>query len=120
MGHKGFAHMHRVTSENANCGLERLPPEVLLPILTRLPDLDSLDNLLQISPAAAQLFDLRGVEIFEAVLSADTNTHEYTRALIRIVALLRSTALPAYIHDWISFEDLVRDKTTSYRYNPSR
>jgi hypothetical protein len=120
MDHKGLAHRPEVASANPNSGLERLPPELLLPILTQLPDLESLDNLLQVSPAAARLFDLRGVEIFETVLSADSNTHEYTRALIRIVALLRSTALPVYVHDLISFQDLVRHETTSHRYRPSR
>lgn len=107
-------------STNPNCHFESLAPELLFPIMTHLPDLESLHDLLRASPAAFRLFGLRGIEIFETILSFDSNIHEYTRALIRIVALLRSTALPSYVHDLISFKDLVRHETTSYRYNPAR
>lgn len=100
--------------------IEHLAPEVLFRVLIQVQDLESLDNLLQASPAASRLFDLRGAEIFDTILSSDPNTHEYTRALIRITALLRATALPLHVHDLTSFKDMVRNDTTTYRYRPSR
>jgi hypothetical protein len=120
MDQKGIDDMSQVASANPNDNFEKLAPELLFPILIQLPDLESLDNLLQVSPAACRLFDLRGVEIFETILSSDTNTHEYSRGLIRIIALLRSSALPVYVHNWISFKDLITFETTSYRYKPPR
>lgn len=96
---------------------ERLAPELLLHILTHLPDLESLDNLLRASPAASRLFDVYGVEIFEGVLSSSV-PYGHTCALIRIVALVRSSSLPPLACDLISFRNFVRHESTSHRYNP--
>ena len=56
------------------CYIESLPPELLLPILTHLPDLDSLGSLLRASPAAYRVFDTRSAFVFKTVLSSG-NTH---------------------------------------------
>lgn len=94
--------------------LLRLPPDVFLPILAAL-DLESLDSLLQASSAAYRLFDAFGAHIFEAVLSNGT-THQYTCALIRITALLRTSSLPPEAHDWKSLKAFVRHESTPHRY----
>ncbi|KAI9729523.1 MAG: hypothetical protein M1818_008496 [Claussenomyces sp. TS43310] len=99
------------------CRFETLSPELLIGIATRLPDLESLDNLLRASPAAFRLFDTYGLEIFEAVLSSGL-THEFTCTIIRIVALVRSSALPPQVHDLWSFRSFIRHETTVYRYDP--
>lgn len=70
--------MPRPAARASPGALENLAPELLIPILISLPDLKSLDNLLQASPAAFRLFNLRGVEIFEAILSSDVTAHTYT------------------------------------------
>ena len=67
----------------ANCKLEILAPELLLGIVTRLPDLISL-CLLRASPAVFRLFDKYAVEIIEAVLSSGF-THHHIQVIIRIV-----------------------------------
>lgn len=100
--------------------IEHLAPEILFQVLMQIHDLESLDNLLRVSPAASRLFDLRGVEIFESVLSSDPNIHKYTRALIRIIVLLRATALPLYVCDLTSFKYMLTQDTTAHRYEPAR
>ncbi|KAL2063591.1 hypothetical protein VTL71DRAFT_5396 [Oculimacula yallundae] len=113
------------TALHSGCGidtpLESLPPELLSPILLSL-DLESLNNLLQVSSAASRLFAIRGVELFETILSSESagNHHKYTRPLIRITCLLRSTALPPHIYDLTTLKDLIRHETTEHRYEPSR
>jgi len=99
------------------CHLESLAPELLFPILAHLPDLESLDSLLRASPAAFQVFNSRAIAIVEAIFSSGV-THEYTCALIRIVAKIRSKRLPHQAHDWISLTNLVRHETTPHRYDP--
>lgn len=98
---------------------QQLPPEVLLPIFAYLPDLDSLDSLLQASPAAFRVFDVHSAEIFEAVLSSGA-IHEFTCALIRITALIRSSSLPPEAHDWQTCSDFVRHETTQFRWYPPK
>ncbi|KAH6711537.1 hypothetical protein BKA61DRAFT_676733 [Leptodontidium sp. MPI-SDFR-AT-0119] len=112
--------MPRPAARASPGALENLAPELLIPILISLPDLKSLDNLLQASPAAFRLFNLRGVEIFEAILSSDVTRPHIYRALISITVLLRATTLPLYVYDLATFKDLVRHETTAYRYEPSR
>jgi len=99
------------------CHLESLAPELLFPILTQLPDLESLDSLLRASPAAFRVFNSRAIAIFEAIFSSGV-THEYTCALIRIIAKIRSKRLPHQVYDWDSFTNLVRHETTPHRYDP--
>lgn len=94
---------------------ESLAPELLLPIMVGLSDLESLGNLLQASPAASHLFNSYSAEIFEAVLSSG-DIHEYTCALIRIVVLIRSSRLPRQVYDLKSFQNMVRHESTSHRY----
>lgn len=84
--------------------LETVPSEVLLNIVTRLPDLVSLDSLIRASPAAFRLFNDFAVEITECVLAAGF-THGYIRLIIRIIALIRSSILP--IPDLLSFQERV-------------
>ncbi|CZR70294.1 uncharacterized protein PAC_20196 [Phialocephala subalpina] len=103
--------------------LEWLAPELLLPILKHLPDLECLDNLLGASPAAFRLFNIHGGEIFEAILTECSNTniiHKFTCALIRIDALVRSSSLPPEINCLISFQNLVRHESTPHRFNPPK
>ncbi|KAE9377719.1 hypothetical protein N431DRAFT_164954 [Stipitochalara longipes BDJ] len=102
-----------------HCYLESLSPELLIPILTRLPDLESLDSLLRASPAAYHVFDTHAATVFEEVLSSGS-THTYTCALIRIIALIRAEALPPTVHDLASFKDLVRHETSPHRWKPPR
>jgi len=99
--------------------LEYLALELLLHVLKALPDLGSLDSFLRASPAAFRLFDLCGSEILEAVLSFGV-THEYTCALIRIVALLRSSLLPRQVYNRVTFQDLLLHESTSFRYHKPR
>ncbi|KAK7928358.1 hypothetical protein PG985_005356 [Apiospora marii] len=57
---------------------ERLPPELLLPILSNLSGLEFLDSILRASPAAYRLFDTYGAEIFEPLLSSgETTTYRW-------------------------------------------
>ncbi|TQV98931.1 hypothetical protein V2A60_007372 [Cordyceps javanica] len=75
--------------------LENLPYELLLHVLSNVPDLTTLDCLLRASPAAYRLFDngTSAVEIFECVLS-DGCVCDHVQVLMRQVALLRSGARP--------------------------
>ena len=98
---------------------ESLSPELLLPILSHLPDLDSLDSLLRASPAACRVFDTQSATIFKTVLSSG-NTHTYTCALIRIIALIRANALPPTVHNLKDFKDLIRHETSPHHWEPPR
>ncbi|KAI1290529.1 hypothetical protein F5Y03DRAFT_388793 [Xylaria venustula] len=95
--------------------LERLPPEILLPILKQLPELTSLYRLLRASPKVCRLFETYGVEIFEAILNSGI-IHKYTSAIIRIVAMLRSSTLPPDVKDLSSFIDMYVYETQLLRY----
>ena len=94
---------------------QRLPPEIVLPIVKQLPDLDSLKNLLRASPTAYRLFDTYGYEIFERVLSSGA-IHGYTCGLIRVAVLLRLASLPDHARHLDGFRSLVRHESTSHRY----
>jgi hypothetical protein len=75
--------------------LELLSPEILLDIITRLPGLDTLNNLLRASPRSRRLFNHEALTITEAVLSrADSLLPPQIQELIRAVILARSSALP--------------------------
>lgn len=75
--------------------LERLPYELLLHVLSNLPDLTTLDCLLRASPTAYRLFDngACAVEIFECILS-DGCLCDHVQVLMRQIALLRAGARP--------------------------
>lgn len=100
------------------CRFESLASELLLEIMLRLSDLESLDNLLRASPIAFRLFDAYGLKVFEAVLSGDLVTHEFTRALIRIVALVRAAALPPQWYNLDKFIKLITRENTAHLYDP--
>ncbi len=95
----------------------KLLPELVRPIFSRVFSLASLDRLLRASPAASLQFNAFPSSIFEYVLSS-TRIHEHTCALIRIVALVRDSALPPYVRDTLTLTDFIRQETTSYRYWP--
>ncbi|KAI9743764.1 MAG: hypothetical protein M1818_002497 [Claussenomyces sp. TS43310] len=105
------------------CHFERLPPEMLLHIVTELRDLGSLDRLLRASPAVFRLFDTYGRAIIETILSSSAIRKD-TCAIIRIVALIRSAALPPQVYDLESFQRLVTNETTlhhcRWEFTPSR
>jgi hypothetical protein len=103
--------------ENAICYIENLSPELLLPILISLPDLESLDSLLRASPAAFRIFDSFGATVFEKVLSSGSNL-TYTCSLIRITALIRTNALPTDVYNLERFKRLVRHETSPHRWDP--
>jgi len=86
--------------------LDSLPPEILLPIITSLPNLDSLWNLLRASPQAWRLFEdgSKSVLIAEGILSGPQSTIPLkVRELIRAVILVRCGVLP--------FDDLQQFRT---------
>lgn len=96
---------------------ERLPPELLIPILTNLSGLECLYNILQASPAAYRVFGAYSVEIFEPVLSSG-DLMKFTVSLIRIAAYLRQFSLPPYVYDLCSLRNCLADETTTYRWDP--
>ncbi len=98
------------------CSLENLAPELLLGIVTQLPDLSSLDCLLRASPAVFRLFNEYAVTIIEAILSSGF-THGHIRVIIRIVALIRSATLP--IESLADFQSNVTHESMYYRVRPS-
>lgn len=97
--------------------LQRLPTELIFPILTYLPDLESLDSLVRASPVVFRLFEAHGAEIFETVLSSGA-IHEHACGLIRIAALVRSLSIPSQAYDLLTFCNFVRHESTSHRYQP--
>jgi len=102
---------------NPPTGLDGLAPELVLIILHQLPDLESLNCLLQASPTAYRLFnDVCGPRIFEAVLSSGL-THDYTCALIRITISIRCGILPPTVHNLQDLKDLIRLAATEIRYD---
>ncbi|KAL5095123.1 hypothetical protein Trisim1_003732 [Trichoderma cf. simile WF8] len=75
--------------------LELLAPEILLQIVTQLPGLDTLWNLMRASPQTWRLFDQYALFITEGILSGP-NSVLFSRMteLVRGVILLRSGVLP--------------------------
>lgn len=74
--------------------LDNLARELLLLIAFQIPDLVSLDSLIRASPAFYRLFNTNAVEMTEAVLTFG-HTHRHIQVIIRIVASIRSSSLPA-------------------------
>lgn len=75
--------------------LELLPPEILLPIITSLPGLDTLWNLLRISPHVWRLFNDHALSIIEGILSGpNVILPSAIVEAIRAVILARLKALP--------------------------
>ena len=75
--------------------LELLSPEILLNIITRLPNLGTLYNLLRASPRSWCLFNHEALNITEVVLSsAGSLLPSQIQELLRAVILARSSALP--------------------------
>ncbi|KAH8674194.1 hypothetical protein BX600DRAFT_536868 [Xylariales sp. PMI_506] len=95
--------------------LEGLPAELLAEIMVQLPDLVSLANLIEASPSAYRLFNVRASQVFDAVLSSGL-THRFTCGLIRIATVLRSNALPAHVQNLGVFESLLRRETSLVNY----
>ncbi|ATY61105.1 F-box cyclin [Cordyceps militaris] len=75
---------------------EKLPYELLLHILSDVPDLTTLDSLLRASPAAYRLFDhgTCAVDVFERVLAGGSCACDHVQVLMRQTALLRCGARP--------------------------
>ncbi|KAF4459381.1 hypothetical protein FALBO_13855, partial [Fusarium albosuccineum] len=75
--------------------LELLPPEILLPIVTNLPGLDTLWNLMRASSQVWRVFDSHALAIVEGILSGPNSIlAPNIRQLVRGVILARSGALP--------------------------
>ncbi|KAK7949285.1 uncharacterized protein PG986_010171 [Apiospora aurea] len=60
-------------SQSRGCLFESLPTELLLKVLSGLPDLTSLDSVLHASPTTHRIFDEYAVEVAEAILACDYN-----------------------------------------------
>lgn len=75
--------------------LERLPPELLLPIVSSLPGLDTLWNLMRASPNTFRLFNCHAMAVTEGILSGPNSIlPPKVQELVRGVILARSKALP--------------------------
>ncbi|KAM0426097.1 hypothetical protein ACHAPT_008728 [Fusarium lateritium] len=75
--------------------IELLPPEILLPIVTSLPGLDTLWNLMRASPRVWGLVNDNALSIIEDILSGPNSVLPHAIAeAIRAVILARSEALP--------------------------
>ncbi|KAM0553813.1 hypothetical protein ACHAPJ_007159 [Fusarium lateritium] len=75
--------------------IEVLPPEILLPIVTSLPGLDTLWDLLRASPNVWRLFNENALYIIENILSSpNAILPPVVAEAVRAVILARSKALP--------------------------
>lgn len=82
-------------AQNTAASLELLPPEILLPIVTSIPGLDTLWNLLRASPHIWRLFNSHALAITEGILSGPNSIlPPKIREVIRGVILARAKALP--------------------------
>ncbi|RFN43950.1 hypothetical protein FIE12Z_11815 [Fusarium flagelliforme] len=91
-------------AQNMVASLEVLPPEIMLPIVTSLPGLDTLWNLMTASPNTWRLFNNYALTITEGIISGPNSIlYEKIRELVRGVILVRAKTLP--------FEDLNEFKT---------
>ncbi|KAJ4010083.1 hypothetical protein NW752_009261 [Fusarium irregulare] len=82
-------------AQNTVASLEVLPPEVLLPIVTSLPGLDTLWNLMTASPNTWRLFSNYALDITEGILSGPNSIlYGKIRELVRGVILMRAKTLP--------------------------
>ncbi|KAJ4009673.1 hypothetical protein NW766_008794 [Fusarium irregulare] len=95
-------------AQNTVASLEVLPPEVLLPIVTSLPGLDTLWNLMTASPNTWRLFSNYALDITEGILSGPNSIlYGKIRELVRGVILMRAKTLP--------FKDLNEFQTQDIR-----
>ncbi|KAG8669821.1 hypothetical protein FPOAC2_09162 [Fusarium poae] len=82
-------------SHSSAASIEVLPPEILLPIVTSLPGLDTLWDLLRASPNVWRLFDENALSIVENILSGpNAILPPAVTEVVRSVILARSKALP--------------------------
>lgn len=110
--------------------LDRLPGELVLAILTELPDLASLDSAIRASPLCYRIFDSYAVEIFEAVLGCGGQrlrgytTSGYTcghvRIVICIIAHIRSSTFSDHIPNLRNLEQCVFGEAMRARTQTSR
>jgi hypothetical protein len=95
------------------CLFEILLTEILIDIFLRLGDLPTLHRLLRASPTAYRMFNSSSscIYITEALIS---NSHEefYIPGVIRLIAMIRSSAIPA--------QNLEEFTTGVLRYNWSK
>lgn len=97
-------------------GFESLAAELLLDIITRLPDLVTLNSFVRASPAAFRLFEDFGVEITEAILGSGFTCH-HIQVIIRVVSLIRSCVLP--VTSLADFKHYITDEAMYYREKKS-
>ncbi|RBR23239.1 uncharacterized protein FIESC28_03981 [Fusarium coffeatum] len=82
-------------AQNAVASLGVLPPEILLPIVTSLPGLDTLWSLMTASPNVWRLFNNYAHTITEGILSGPNSIlYGKIRELVRGVILVRAKTLP--------------------------
>ncbi|KAL7961328.1 hypothetical protein V8C34DRAFT_274404 [Trichoderma compactum] len=87
--------MEKSTGPTRSASLELLVPEILLQIVTKLPGLDTLWNLMRASPQIWRLFDRHALVITQGILSGPNSVlPSSTSELIRGVILVRSGILP--------------------------
>lgn len=114
---------------NIMAPLDLLPGEILLTILTQLPDLASLDSAMRASPLFYCLFDTYPVKVFEAVLNcggmrlSSYTTTGYTCSHIRVmictIAHIRSSTFSKHIHNLHELEQRVFGEAMCHRTRPS-
>ncbi|KAL7934264.1 hypothetical protein V8C35DRAFT_302162 [Trichoderma chlorosporum] len=84
-----------LTTPKRPASTESLPPEILLQIVTQLPGLDTLWNLMRASPQTWRLFDRYALLITESLLSGPNAVlSSRIQELVRGVILVRSGILP--------------------------
>ncbi|CEI70318.1 hypothetical protein FVEN_g12654 [Fusarium venenatum] len=87
--------MHDTTIHEGPVSLEQMPIEVLEFILSNVPSIDTLWNLLRASPRCWRILATGYASITEAVLSGPNSTTPlFFRELIRVVALVRMHKFP--------------------------
>ncbi|CAG7564321.1 unnamed protein product [Fusarium equiseti] len=80
---------------NTVASLEAMPPEILLRIVTNLPGLDTLWNLMTASPDTWRLFNNYALTITEGIISGPNSIlYAKVRELVRGVILVRAKTLP--------------------------
>ncbi|KAL6697388.1 hypothetical protein J3F84DRAFT_368794 [Trichoderma pleuroticola] len=109
--------MEKSTKPNISAPLELLAPEILLQIVTKLPGLDTLWNLMRASPHTWRVFDRNALFIIQGILSGRNSVvPSSTAELIRGVILVRSGILP--FRDLKDFQEnfLVRQFQSGHHY----
>lgn len=87
--------MEQPNTPHRPASLELLAPEILLQIVTQLPGLDTLWNLMRASPQTWRVFDRNALIIIQGILSGPNSVlPSSTSELIRAVILVRSGILP--------------------------